>query len=293
VEVTDTADDTLGRMGQALARLLADLRASIAVIAGNGEALAAAAEELQAVSYQMDANARETSTQVNVVTEASSDVSRSVETVSAGAEEMNASIKEIAKNATDAAKVANQAVDAATATNATVEKLGASSAEIGQIIKVITSIAEQTNLLALNATIEAARAGEAGKGFAVVANEVKDLAKETARATEDISHKIETIQGDTTGAMDAIGSISAIIAQISDYQTTIASAVEEQAATTAEIARHVNQASQGTGEITHNMEAVASAAASTSSGASDSQRAASELARMAAELQQQIAKFTY
>lgn len=182
---------------------------------------------------------------------------------------------------------------AATNTNNTVATLGESSAEIGQIVKVITGIAQQTNLLALNATIEAARAGEAGKGFAVIANEVKELAKETAKATEDISQKIEAIQGDTGRSVEAISEIATIIDQISEFQNTIASAVEEQAATTSEIARSVTDASRGASEITSNMQAVASAAESTSSGAADSQQASSELARMAAELQTLVGKFTY
>jgi methyl-accepting chemotaxis protein len=293
VLVTVDGDDAVGQMGKALRTLLTDLRASVAGIAANSEALAAAAEELQVVSEQMGANSAETSNQVNLVTSASVEVSRNVETVSTGAEEMSASIKEIARNASDAAKVATQAVEAATATNETVTKLGESSAEIGQIVKVITGIAQQTNLLALNATIEAARAGEAGKGFAVVANEVKELAKETARATEDISGKIEAIQSDTQRSVEAIGGILTIINQIAEYQDTIASAVEEQAATTSDMARSVTDASRGSTEITANMQTVADAANSTASGASDSQRAATELARMSSDLQSLVGRFTY
>lgn len=293
VDVPISGSDAIGQMGDGIAKLLGDLRGSIASIGHNAEALAAAAEELQVVSEQMGANAAETSSQVSLVTGGSVEVSRNVETVSAGAEQMTASIKEIAKNASEAAKVAGQAVEAATRTNGTVAKLGDSSTEIGQIVKVITGIAQQTNLLALNATIEAARAGEAGKGFAVVANEVKELAKETAKATEDISQKIEAIQGDTGRSVEAIEEIAGIIGQISEFQTTIASAVEEQAATTSDIARSVNDASRGSTEITSNMQAVASAAESTSSGAADSQRAATELAQMAAELQQLVSRFTY
>ncbi len=148
-------------------------------------------------------------------------------------------------------------------TNATVSSLGESSAEIGNVVKVITSIAEQTNLLALNATIEAARAGEAGKGFAVVANEVKELAQETARATEDIARRVEAIQSDTTGAVDAINRISAIIERINDFQTTISSAVEEQTATTAEMSRNVTEASTGAVQIAKNIAGVAQAARDT------------------------------
>ncbi len=176
---------------------------------------------------------------------AAEQVSKSVQTVAASAEEMTASIKEIARNAHEAARVATSAVRVAEVTSGTISKLGDSSIEIGKVIKVITSIAEQTNLLALNATIEAARAGEAGKGFAVVANEVKELAKETAKATEDISRKIDAIQGDTTEAVKAIKEIRGIIGQVNDISTTIASAVEEQTATTNEIGRNVAQAAAG------------------------------------------------
>ena len=288
-----TGDDPIGQMADGIRTLLSDLRTSIASIGKTSETLAAAAEELQVVSEQMGSNASETSSQVSLVTEGSFEVSRNVESVSTGAEQMSASIKEIAQNASEAAKVASMAVDAATNTTSTVATLGESSAEIGQIVKVITGIAQQTNLLALNATIEAARAGEAGKGFAVVANEVKELAKETAKATEDISQKIEAIQGDTGRSVEAISEIATIIDQISEFQNTIASAVEEQAATTSEIARSVTDASRGSTEITSNMQAVAAAAESTSSGAADSQQASSELARMAADLQSLVGRFTY
>jgi methyl-accepting chemotaxis protein len=174
-----------------------------------------------------------------------------------------------------------------------VAKLGESSGEVGQVIKVITSIAQQTNLLALNATIEAARAGEAGKGFAVVANEVKELAKETAKATEDISRKIEAIQGDTKGAVEAIGQITSIINQLNDISNTIASAVEEQTATTNEIARNVQEGAKGGSQVTENIVAVATAAKSTTEGASNTQTAAQELARMAAELQRLVGQFKF
>jgi methyl-accepting chemotaxis protein len=292
-EVTVTGDDAVGQMGVALAKLLGDLRRSVSLIASNSEALAVSAEELQVVSAQMGTNSSETSRQVNAVSAASVDVSRNTETVSTGAEEMTSSIKEIARNASDAAKVATQAVDAAKVTNETVAKLGESSIEIGQIVKVITGIAEQTNLLALNATIEAARAGEAGKGFAVVANEVKELAKETAKATEDISAKIEAIQADTQRSVDSIGGIVSIINQIAEFQDTIASAVEEQAATTNEIARSVNEANRGSNAIAANMQAVSEVADSTAAGAADSQRAASELSRRAIELQSLVSQFRY
>src|SRR5690606_39234231 len=181
----------------------------------------------------------ETAAQSTVAAAAADEVSRNVLTVSSGAEQMGAAINEISQSANDAATVAARGVDKAAETTQRVERLGDSSLEIGAVIKVITAIAEQTNLLALNATIEAARAGEAGKGFAVVASEVKELAQETARATEDIARKVEAIQTDTTGAVSAIDEISQIVASINDFQLTIASAVEEQTATTNEMSRSV------------------------------------------------------
>lgn len=254
------------------------------------QTLATAAQELTSVSQQMASNSEETASQASVVSAAAEQVSRNVGTVASAAEEMGASIKEIAKNANEAARVATAAVKVADKTNATVSKLGESSAEIGNVIKVITSIAQQTNLLALNATIEAARAGEAGKGFAVVANEVKELAKQTAKATEDIGRKIEAIQRDTKGAVEAIVQIGAIIGQINDIQSTIASAVEEQTATTAEISRNVGEAALGSREIAQNVMGVAQAARSTTEGAANTKASADELARMAVELQRLVTK---
>ncbi len=268
------------------------LKAGVEEIAQIGSNLAGASEELTSVSAQMGTTAEETSSQANVVAAASEEVSTNVQSVSTGSEEMTAAIQEIAQNTTEAAKVAAQAVSVAEATNDTVGKLGQSSAEIGSIIKVINSIAQQTNLLALNATIEAARAGEAGKGFAVVANEVKELAKETTKATESISRMIETIQGDTKGSVDAIAQITTIIKQVNDYMNTIASAVEEQTVTTNEMARNVTEASKGSMEISSNIVNVAEAAKNTTEGATQTQQAAAELARMAADLQTVVTKLT-
>ncbi|HTV03592.1 MAG TPA: PAS domain-containing methyl-accepting chemotaxis protein [Luteitalea sp.] len=286
-KVVKYATDITARVHQQhqLRRLLEDISA----IAGT---LASAAEQLTATGQQMDGNATETSAQAEVVSAAAAQVSSNVNTVATGTEEMGASIREIAKSAADAARVSTTAVRLADDADRTVGKLGESSAEIGKVVKVITSIAQQTNLLALNATIEAARAGEAGKGFAVVANEVKELAKETARATEDISRKIEAIQADTHGATTAIGEITAIIGQVSDISSTIASAVEEQTATANEIARNVQDAARGTSDIASSIGGVAEAARSTTDGARDSRAAAAGLARLAGDLQQMVAGFT-
>ena len=280
----------VGEKQREAARLTESLKHTMAAVAHNAQTLASSAEELTAVSQQMSANAEETAAQTNVVAAASEEVSKNVETVATSAEEMSASVTEIAKNTSEAARVAAQAVRVAEETNRTVAKLGESSIEIGQVIKVITSIAEQTNLLALNATIEAARAGEAGKGFAVVANEVKELAKQTAAATEDISRKIDAIQNDTRGAVSAIEEISGIISQINDIQNTIASAVEEQSATTNEIARNASEAATGSTEISRNVANVSEAAHSTTEGASNTLTAAQELSKLASDLMQLVEK---
>ena len=265
-----------------------NLRTTIQTVTENAQALTSASEELSAVSQQMSSNSEETAAQANVVAAASEQVSKNVATVAASAEEMSASIREIAKHANDAAKVATEAVQVAEDTNQTVAKLGDSSHEIGKVIKVITSIAQQTNLLALNAAIEAARAGEAGKGFAVVANEVKELAKQTASATEDISRKIEAIQHDTKGAVGAIARISKIINEINDIQNTIASAVEEQTATTNEIARNAGEAAKGSHEISKNITSVSTAAKDTTGGANNTLSAATELSKLAADLKRVV-----
>jgi len=285
------SQDELGDLTTAINKMSGSLKSIILSISENAMQVASASEELNTTSQQITANSEETSAQADVVSKAAQSVSQNLQTVATGAEEMGASIKDIAKNATEAAKVATSAVKAAETTTVTVSKLGESSCEIGQVIKVITSIAQQTNLLALNATIEAARAGEAGKGFAVVANEVKELAKETARATEDISRKIEAIQTDTKAAVDAIASISGVIHQINDISSTIATAVEEQNATTNEMSRNVSEAANGSGEITSNIARVAEAAQGTTRGATDTQKASQQLVETSTQLRRLVEQF--
>ena len=278
----------IGEKQREATRLTESLKTTLTTVGQNSQTLASAAEELTAVSQQMSSNSEETAMQSSVVAAASEEVSQNIATVAASAEEMSASVREIAKNASEATKVANEAVRVAGETNLTITKLGISSEEIGQVIKVITGIAQQTNLLALNATIEAARAGEAGKGFAVVANEVKELAKQTATATEDIGQKIEAIQNDTKGAVTAISQISIVIGRINDISNTIASAVEEQSATTNEIARNASEAAKGSTEISKNIANVSLAAKNTTEGANNSLSAATELSKLAADLKRVV-----
>lgn len=290
-EVSVQGDDAIGRVGQGIARLVGDIRNSLGEIRENTMTLSSASEQLTAVSQQMTEHAEGSARQATAAATAGEEVNHNIQTVAAATEEMTASIREIAKNAHQAARVSSGAVEVANSTNQTISKLGESSSEIGKVIKVISSIAQQTNLLALNATIEAARAGEAGRGFAVVANEVKELAKETAKATEDITQKIETIQSDSTGAVQAIAEITQIIHEISDIANTIAGAVEEQSATTSEISRSVSEAARGSAEISRAIGQVALGADSSRQGAEESLQACTSLAGLATQLQSLLSRF--
>jgi methyl-accepting chemotaxis protein len=286
-----TSQDDIGRAGAELNTMKNNLHTVIQSIRATAEQVAAASEELSATGQQIMSNSEETTAQAKVASEAGGQVNSNLQTLASGAEEMNSTIGEIAKNAGDAARVAGEAVQAAEHANQTVAKLGDSSAEIEKVIEVITSIAQQTNLLALNATIEAARAGEAGKGFAVVANEVKELAKQTAKATEEIKQKIGAIRENTGGAVGAIGGIKGVIDKVSQISTTIATAVEEQSATTSEMTRNVTEAARGASTISESIKGVAEAAQSTSTNVGESQTATEHLSKMANELRDLVGQF--
>ena len=285
------SNDEIGQMAQSLNHALDRLGSTLRDISEGTQSLAASSEEVTAVSRQMAENADQAANQANGVSAASEQVSANVSVVASSAEELMASIREISKSSNEAARVAKNAAGVASQTNQRIGKLGQSSIEIGQVIKVITSIAEQTNLLALNATIEAARAGEAGKGFAVVANEVKELAKQTATATEEIGQKIGAIQLDTKNAVQAIAEITEIINQVNDISNTIASAVEEQTVTTTEIGRNVQEAAKGAREIAQGNASIAGAALSSAEGAKKTESAAQSLGAMAARLQSLVTAF--
>jgi methyl-accepting chemotaxis protein len=283
--------DEIGVMAASLDRAMDNMRRAMRDIAGNADSLAGAATELAATSAEIAGATGRTSTETSSASQDAQNISRSVQTVAAGGEEMGASIREIAENTGRAVEVAGQAVAEAALANERIERLGESSAEIGNVIKLITSIAEQTNLLALNATIEAARAGDAGKGFAVVASEVKDLAQETARATEDISRRVAAIQADTGGAVEVITRIGEVIGKINEYQTTIASAVEEQSATTSEMSRSIAEVASGADRIAASIADVARASSASSDGVNQTNRTSTEVARTAEQLRALVTSF--
>jgi methyl-accepting chemotaxis protein len=263
----------------------------IELIENVGEAsrqLAAASAELNATATQLSANAEKSTSVAHSTAAASEEVSQGVRSVATNTDEMAASIKEIARNAAEASTTSATTLKQAQQTNVTITKLGESSQEIGNVIKVISSIAQQTNLLALNATIEAARAGDAGRGFAVVANEVKELAKQTAKATEDITNKITGIQRDSSGAVEAVGAIGQTIERLNGIAGAIAASVEEQAATTSEVSRVVQESATGVQSISDNIASVSESATQTLAGATQVLSAAKTLSELANRLEELV-----
>jgi methyl-accepting chemotaxis protein len=289
----DQASDETGEVALAVNKFIVRVQDLIRQMSGAADTLEGSVQTLSAMTAQMSANADETSSQAAAVTHSAEDVSRNVSTLSAGSEQMSASIREISMNASEAAQVATTAVGIASTARDTVAQLAAASTEIGNVVKLITSIAEQTNLLALNATIEAARAGESGKGFAVVAGEVKELAQETAKATDDITQRVTAIQAGTNAAVEAISTISDIVARISDFSTTIASAVEEQTATTNEMSRSVTEAADSATQIATNITDVSAGASSTSEAATEASRTTQTVATVVGNLKSTVDQFRY
>lgn len=291
--LTVASQDEIALRVEGMKEAVERMRAAIKTIAEQSQHLNEASREQASVSQQLQSNAESASSQANLASATAGEVSQSMMTAAIAIEQMNASIQEIARNTSEAAIIAKKAVDLAEDTNTTINQLGASSSAIGEVVKLITAIAEQTNLLALNATIEAARAGDAGKGFAVVANEVKELARQTGTATQEIGEKISAIQTDARDAVKAIGEISEIINQISGVQNMVATAVEEQRATTEEIGRNVNQAADGSQAIVENISGVAKEAEQTAQNAGLTLSAANELAGLAGTLKELVGQFKY
>ncbi|GIF03862.1 methyl-accepting chemotaxis protein [Actinoplanes siamensis] len=283
--------DELGTLAAAVDQTTESLRDTLTAIAGHAGTVSAASDELSEVSARIASASAEVDTQAGAVAKAAGQVSGNVRTLQAGSTEMTLAIDEIARNAGEAAQVAGEAVGAVQHTNETVGKLGASSEEIGKVVAMITSIAEQTNLLALNATIEAARAGELGKGFAVVAGEVKELSLETAKATEEIGRLVQAIQTDSSDAAGAIDRIGDVVSRISDFQTLIAAAVEEQTATTGEMGRNVAEVAESSTAIAGNIAGVAQAVGTTTAVAGQARENAANLARTSGQLRELVAGF--
>ncbi len=294
-DLTRTADargaDEMGVMARALNAAIDSVRGTLGAVTGSAGTVARSASDMARSTTSIAASASDVSGRAGAAAEAADAIARNISTTAAGGTQMGSSIEEISRNATEAVRVVNEAVSMATRANEIMVELGESSAEISTVVKLITTIAEQTNLLALNATIEAARAGDSGKGFAVVASEVKDLAQETARATEEIARRVASIQTGTGGAVTAIGEMTTVIERINEFQTLIAAAVEEQSATTSEMNRNISEAVTRSGEISETISAIAGSARTSSGEAATSLDSVGQLSTMAEELRTQVSRF--
>jgi methyl-accepting chemotaxis protein len=286
-----TAETDLGLAARALDTAMENTATVMREIAQGAAQLASASEKMSAVSYKIEQNAGNTAAEANTVAASSEQVSANVLTVASGTEQMEAAIKEISRNSTTAATATATAVQSVELVKGTVAGLGKSSEGIGYVVQVINQIADQTNLLALNATIEAARAGEAGKGFAVVASEVKELAKQTAQATEDIAQRVQLIQNDAKAAVSAIDKITEDVSKVNEMQGPIATALEEQAATTREIGRNVTEAAHASKEISRTIGGVAQAAISNTAAASSAHETVGQLSKLSQELTDLVRRF--
>ena len=285
--------DEFGDIGRALGNARERLQRLLLAVGTDTAVLRDASTALVDVSAEMRTAAEEAAAETGRVSMNASEVSGGVQIVSDGTSQMAAAVQEISSSAAAAARVAADAVAMAENANESVTKLGQSSDEISGVLALIGSIAAQTNLLALNASIEAARAGEYGKGFAVVAHEVKELAQQTASATEEVGRKVSNIQSDASGAAEALSQMHAVTARMSDHSATIAAAVEEQTATTTEMTHNLSSAAAGSQSIADNISAVVRAADRTSAGAARTDDAATAVAEVSSRLDAALTSFTY
>ena len=312
--------DEIGQLASSLNEMTTDLRQAMTQIGHNAGSLSSSSVQLNSTAQQLATGAEQTTEQSAMVassaeelsvnmknmSDSAANMSENIRVVSTSLDQMTEAIGEVATSAENAAQVADRAANLASESNRNISELNVASGEIGNVLDIILDIAEQTNLLALNATIEAARAGEAGKGFAVVANEVKDLARQTAEATEDIGKRIKAIQSTTGLAVDSIAEIEEVVKQVNDFSRTIASAVEEQSATTQEISRNIAQTAEAsqvvsnnveemsiaTSEITGNIVKVDANAKTNAQNASETYAAGETMNRLSRELQELTQKFT-
>ncbi len=291
VTIAERGEDVIGRLSKGLAKLIADLRGNVTAIAASASALKSASDDLITTSMAMSADAERTSDKSVGAAHAGQEINDHIQTVASGLEELGASIREVARNSSAASVSVGETVKAVESARDTVDRLGAASAEIAGILKLISAVAEQTNLLALNATIEAARAGEAGKGFAVVAGEVKELAKETAKAAEEITVKIGAMQSGAHDAIAAMGTVVEVVARISEISGAIAATTEAQSLTAAEMAHSVTSSASRSAEVAGSATEVADIAQSTVASATTVHKAAIRLGHVSAELQRLVERF--